>query len=71
MKCDKDLNGAYEEPYVIGSRIEIDGSKIIILWRASPVLETSFKIVEEDGRTELKLKTPASAIAATLKTTAR
>ncbi len=50
------LNGAWEEPGVIGNRIEIEGSKIVILWRNSPTLETGFSVSEEDGGLLLKLK---------------
>ena len=37
-----DLDGAWEEPGVIGTRIEIEGSRITVLWRNKPVLETTF-----------------------------
>ena len=52
----KELAGAWEEPGVIGTRIEIEGKKISVLWRNSPVLETSFKIKDTDGGTALILK---------------
>lgn len=35
--------GAWEEPGVIGTRIEIEGRKMTVLWRNSPVLETTFR----------------------------
>lgn len=38
------LNGAYEEEGVIGTRIEIDYPNILVLWRNSPVLKTTFEI---------------------------
>ena len=52
--CEK-LNGAWEEPGVIGTRIEIDGDDVTILWRNSPVLQTTFKTASEDGGTALIL----------------
>ena len=55
MKTNDRLNGAWEEPGVIGTRIEIDGSGIVIFWRNTPVLQTTFKTVETDGKTELVL----------------
>ena len=46
----KELNGAWEERGVIGTRIEIDGKNITVLWRNAPVLETTFKTkTEGDG----------------------
>ncbi len=47
------LNGAWEEPGVIGTRIEIDGTNLTILWRNAPVLETTFRISEKDDGLEL------------------
>ncbi|MBQ7475011.1 MAG: hypothetical protein IJS78_03720 [Clostridia bacterium] len=44
-----ELSGAWEEPGVIGTRIEIDGDRLTVLWRNSPVLETVFTVKEEDG----------------------
>lgn len=52
----KELNGAWEERGVIGTRIEIDGKRITVLWRSAPVLETTFKAQKADGKLELKLK---------------
>ena len=50
------LNGAWEEKGVIGKRIEIKNSHIIVLWRNSSVLDTKFQLVEgEDGK-ELRLE---------------
>ena len=51
-----DLNGAWEEPGVIGTRVEIEGSSINILWRNSTVLLTTFETAEKDGGVELILK---------------
>ena len=43
MKETKELEGAWEERGVIGTRIEIQGKELTVLWRNSPVLETVFK----------------------------
>lgn len=51
-----ELNGAWEERGVIGSRIEIDGRRITVLWRNEPVLETTFKTEETENGLELRLK---------------
>ena len=56
MKYTDELNGAWEMRGVIGSRIEIDGKNIVILWRNAPVLDTTFKVKESDGAIELILK---------------
>ncbi len=53
MKYSSELNGAWEERGVIGTRIEIDYPRITILWRNSPVLETKFKVNESEGCLEL------------------
>ena len=53
---DASLNGAWEEPGVIGTRVEICNNKIAVLWRNSPVLTTSFSAHESDGRILLTLK---------------
>ncbi len=53
---EKELNGAWEEKGVIGTRVEIAKNKIAILWRNSPVCETTFKIDDHDGFVELVLK---------------
>jgi hypothetical protein len=55
-KHEEALNGAWQEPGVIGTRIEIEGKNITILWRNRPVLETTFRTAEEDGGIELILK---------------
>ena len=52
----KELDGAWEEGYVFGKRIEIEGKRITILWRSGPVLETTFRTRNADGGTELVLK---------------
>ena len=44
----KALDGAWEERGVIGTRIEIKGDKLTVLWRSGVVLETKFK-TERDG----------------------
>jgi len=46
-------DGAWEEPGVIGTRIEIEGRKLTILWRNSPVLETSFRTKKTGDAVEL------------------
>ena len=56
MKLQKELNGNWEEPGVIGTRIEISGKNIVILWRNSPVLETKFTVVELKDKILLHLK---------------
>ena len=56
MKTAKELNGAWEERGVIGTRIEIDGKNITVLWRNSPVLTTMFKLKDAEGGAELELK---------------
>lgn len=38
------LCGAWEEPGVIGTRLEIEGDRLTVLWRSSPVLVTEFKL---------------------------
>ena len=38
------LNGAWEEPGVIGTRIEINGRRLTVLWRSAPVLQTTFRV---------------------------
>lgn len=49
--------GNWEERGVIGTRIEISGNSITILWRNSPVLETNFSVYEEsDGTVILRLE---------------
>lgn len=52
----QELNGAWEEKGVIGTRVEIDGDKITFLWRSSPVLTTSFRVKCGDDKDELILK---------------
>ena len=48
------LDGAWEERGVIGTRVEIDGKRITVLWRGGVVLETEFS--EKDGVLTLKKK---------------
>ena len=50
------LNGAWEEPGVIGTRIEIEGEKIVVLWRSAPVLTTTFRVKAGEEGDELLLK---------------
>jgi hypothetical protein len=50
------LNGAWEPRGYLGPRLEIQGRKLIRLWRSSPVLETTFTTENEDGKLRLKLK---------------
>ena len=51
----KELNGAWEERGVVGTRVEIDDKKITVLWRNAPVLETTFKTKTEGGGLKLVL----------------
>ncbi len=51
-----DLDGAWEERGVIGTRVEIEGGKLVILWRSAPVLTTAFSVKEREGGVELALK---------------
>ena len=46
-------DGAWEEPGVIGTRIEIEGRKLTVLWRNTPVLETTFRTKKSWEVTEL------------------
>ena len=49
------LDGAWK-PRDYGTRIEIDGDNILILWMNRPQLETTFTISEEGGKTVLHLE---------------
>jgi len=49
------LDGAWK-PRDYGTRIEIDGDNILILWMNRPQLETTFTVTEEDGKTVLHLE---------------
>jgi len=55
-QSEKLLEGAWEERGVIGTRIEIEGKKLTVLWRNAPVLETAYKAVPCEGGIELKLE---------------
>ena len=55
-RIEAELNGAYEERGVIGTRVEIEGKSITVLWRNRPVLETTFKTEETDGGYLLRLE---------------
>ena len=49
--------GNWEERGVIGTRVEIDNKKVIVLWRGSPVLETKYKTEKsKDGKLSLLLE---------------
>ena len=51
------LCGAWEEPGVIGTRLEIGRGALTVLWRNAPVLETPYSLRrEEDGRLVLRLR---------------
>ena len=49
------LDGAWK-PRDYGTRIEIDGETILILWMNRPQLETTFTVTEEGGKTVLHLE---------------
>ncbi|MBP5199167.1 MAG: hypothetical protein J6Z82_00755 [Schwartzia sp.] len=49
------LDGAWK-PRDYGTRIEIDGDNILILWMNRPQLNTTFTVTEEDGKTVLHLE---------------
>ena len=49
------LDGAWK-PNNYGTRIEIDGDNILILWMNRSQLETTFTVTEEDGKTVLHLE---------------
>ena len=48
------FDGAYE-PSHIGPRVEIEGDRIIILWRGAPALETTFTVAMQGERAVLSL----------------
>lgn len=48
------FDGAYE-PSHIGPRAEIEGDRIIILWRGAPALETTFTVEMQGERAVLSL----------------
>ena len=49
------FDGAWEERGVIGTRIEIEGKNLTVLWRNAPVLETTFKVKKTEEGEELLL----------------
>ena len=49
------LEGAWQ-PDDYGTRIEITGDTMLILWRNAPVLETKFTVSREDGKYVLHLE---------------
>ena len=51
-----EINGNWEERGVIGTRIEISDRKITILWRNSPVLQTTFSTKNDGEKAVLVLK---------------
>ena len=51
-----ELNGAWEPKGYLGPRVEIEGNKLIRLWKNHPVLETEFESKELSDRTGLMLK---------------
>lgn len=55
FKKKSDFDGAWEERGVIGTRIEIEGDRLTVLWRNGPVLETKFKVKKTDEGEELVL----------------
>lgn len=50
------LYGAWEEPNVIGTRVEIGKKHIQILWQGGIVLDTAYAVRETESRIELHLK---------------
>ncbi|MBQ7624861.1 MAG: hypothetical protein IJS65_06285 [Clostridia bacterium] len=52
----EDFFGAFEEPHVIGTRIEIDKKSVAVLWRGGVVLKTPYKAEEADGGVRFVLK---------------
>ncbi len=55
-ELNRELNGAWEERGVFGTRVEIDGKRITVLWQNAPVLETTFQTEESGDGLLLKLK---------------
>ena len=52
-----ELTGSWEEPGVIGTRIEIEKNRVLILWRNGPVLDTTFTVEKTpEGVLRLRLK---------------
>ena len=49
------LDGAWQ-PDNYGTRVEIAGDRIVILWRSAPVLETKFTVSREGRKKVLKLE---------------
>ena len=50
------LLGAWEEPGVVGTRVEIDAKTVQILWQGGVVLDTPYTAKAEDDRIVLLLK---------------
>ncbi len=49
------LDGAWQPKYY-GTRVEIAGDDIVILWRGAPVLETKFTVSGDGGKMVLRLE---------------
>ena len=61
MKETHELNGAWEERGVIGTRVEIENCNgktgdVTVCWRNAPVLRTTFRLTQDGDRLELDLK---------------
>ena len=41
---------------MIGTRIEITGKSLVILWRNSPLLETKYTLIDMKDKTLIRLK---------------
>lgn len=42
------FNGNWEEPGILGTRLEIEDGKLLVLWRNAPVLKTNFTVKKND-----------------------
>ena len=57
QKTFDELLGAWEEPYVVGTRIEIDPKRVQVLWQSGVVLDTAYTAKRDmDGKITLHLK---------------
>lgn len=50
------LIGNWEEPGVIGTRIEIDRSRVLVLWRNDAVLDTPYTVRKDEKTDVLRLE---------------
>ena len=50
------LQGAWEEPGVIGTRLEIEKNRLTVLWRNAPVLKTEYTLKKTEEGCELVLQ---------------